>query len=188
MSTIEHTYARGNYGMNLFCIELLASQSPNGLQYGTPDLFNTNATAWGGGIGGINVSLRLADIPTGLSNMIGIDELRSGISPLDPRGTWAFGMVGASISAINDKGPNPSDRADGITSCTTLELAMSAAEMMRLGLPCDGSPVPGNYMASARSLHPGTVNCLSMDGSVQTVSDSIDDTIWIRLHSRFPNP
>lgn len=182
-----HEYARGNYGWNIFSGDLATTSGANGLHYGNPDLLNKNATVWGGGIGGINVSLRLSDIQTGLSNMVGIDEIRAGINPLDPRGTWAFGMVGASMTSINDRGPNPRDRDDGITSCTLLQVTLSAAEMARQGLACDGgTPVPANYMACARSQHSGLVHCLMMDGSVQTVSDSIDDTVWVGLHSRFP--
>ncbi len=33
-------YSRGNYGMNLFCVERNSNGGPNFLQYGTPDLVN----------------------------------------------------------------------------------------------------------------------------------------------------
>lgn len=71
-------YARGNYGLNVFCQDPLDENDPNALQYDSPDLVHVNATAWGGGIGGINRSLRFSDIPAGLSNMIGVDEIRAG--------------------------------------------------------------------------------------------------------------
>lgn len=178
-------YARGNYGLNVFCQDPLDENDPNALQYDSPDLVHVNATAWGGGIGGINRSLRFSDIPAGLSNMIGVDEIRAGIHPLDPRGTWALGMVGGSLTGLNDRGPNPLDGADGIVSCIQLELMLSAAEMGRQGMPCDSFRIPSNYFASARSRHTGLVHCLKMDGSVEAVSDSIDDSLWRTLHSRF---
>ena len=183
-----HEYARGNYAMNLFTDDVTANiNSPNGLRYGNPDLLARNATISGGGIGGVNTSVRFRDIPTGLSNMVGIDEIRAGLTSLDPRGSWAFGMVGASITSFNDRGPNPQDRKDGITSCTLLQVTLSASAMERQGMPCDGAgSTPANCLASARSQHTGLVHCLMMDGSVNAVSDSIDDNVWVQMHGRFP--
>ena len=181
-------YARGNYGINLFSESLTSTSgpNPNRLKYGSADLIGNNATVSGGGIGGVNTSVRFRDIPRGLSNMIGVDELRAGLTNLDPRGTWALGMSGASITSLNPTGPNPRDFSDGITSCSILELTLSAAEMSRQGMPCDGFQVPSNYFSAARSLHVGLVHCLFMDGSVHAISDNIDDGVWVVQHSRFP--
>ena len=185
--THGHEYARGNYAMNLFCEDIAVNNSPNQLKYGHPDLLTKNATITGGGIGGVNVSVRFSEFPNGLSNVVGVDEIRAGVSSLDPRGTWAFGMVGASITAFNDRGPNPKDRADGLTSCTLMQVLLSASELDRRGMPCDGTgSTPANFLASARSQHTGLVHCLMMDGSVNAVSDSIDDNVWVQMHGRFP--
>ena len=157
---------------------------PTGFRTGTNDLINTNATLWGSGVGGFNVSFGLQNFPNGLSNMVAIDEIRSGIDPLDPRGTWALGMVGASLTAVHAFGPNVTGGPDGINSCTMLTLTYSTAELKRLGMPCGSSPIPANFAATARSLHVGLVNVLKLDGSVQSINDGISREIWFRLHSK----
>jgi hypothetical protein len=156
----------------------------DGFSTGTNDLLNTNATLWGNGVGGINVSFPLAHFSRGLSNTVAVDEIRAGIDPIDPRGTWALGMAGASLTAINPYGPNAADAPDGINSCTILLLTYSSEELERLGMPCADSPIPSNFGASARSMHAGSVSVLKLDGSVGSVGNSISDEEWIRMHSR----
>ncbi|MEZ6034948.1 MAG: DUF1559 domain-containing protein [Planctomycetaceae bacterium] len=184
--TSGHTYARGNYGYNVghnsACFRFLPG-CPDGFDTGTNDLINTNATVSGSGIGGINVSFGFKHFPNGLSNIVGIDEIRAGIEPLDPRGTWALGMPAANMTAVEFPGPNP-EQPDRITSCTMLTLKYSTAELERLGMPCVDAPVPGNYSASARSMHAGLVNTLRLDGSVSPVQNSIDSGVWKQMHSR----
>jgi hypothetical protein len=185
--TRGHSYARGNYALNVGCNRVCLTFQPNcpdGFSTGTNDLVNTNATLWGSGVGGINVSFGLQSFSNGLSNVVAIDEIRAGIDPIDPRGTWAFGMAGASLTAVNPYGPNATDAPDGIDSCTMLQLTYSSAELIRLGMPCSDSPIPSNFAASARSLHVGLVNVLKLDGSVDSVSDNVSGDVWIHLHSR----
>jgi len=185
--TTGHTYARGNYSLNMgsnnVCFNFQAGCT-DGFDSGTDDLIDTNATVSGSGIGGINVSFAFQHFPNGLSNIVGIDEIRAGIETLDPRGTWALGMPAANISVIKYPGPNPAD-PDGITSCTMLTLKYSKAQLDRLGMPCIDAPIPGNFAAAARSMHVGLVNTLRMDGSVSSMPDSIDSNIWQQLHSRY---
>src|SRR5262249_36870618 len=45
-----------------------------------------------------NLGARLAAIKDGTSQTILFNEVRAGISPLDPRGTWALGFPSASIT------------------------------------------------------------------------------------------
>jgi prepilin-type N-terminal cleavage/methylation domain-containing protein len=187
-----HTYGRGNYGMNLGpnppCFRFQA-RCPQGFETGTADLAGTNATLWGGGVGGFNVSLGLRDVPVGLSNLIAVEELRAGIDPIDPRGTWALGMVGASLTAVHPNGPNTIDHPDGITSCTMLTLTYSSRELERLGMPCGDAPIPSNFAATARSQHAGLVHVLRLDGSVDAIGNTVSADLWTQLHSRTPlNP
>jgi len=183
---IGHTYARGNYAVNVGnnrpCF-LFRTGCAAGFYSGTDDLENTNATVWGNGIAGINVSFRLAEFPNGLSNIVAINEIRAGIEPRDPRGTWALGMPGANMTAVETPGPN-SEAPDGITSCTALTLEYSTAELKRIGMPCGDAAIPANFAASARSMHPGIVNALRLDGSVDTLQNEIDREVWWQLHSR----
>jgi len=183
--TRGHTYARGNYALNIGpnspCFVFQAN-CPTGFHTGTNDLENTNATLWGSGVGGFNVSARFRDFPDGLSNMVVADEVRAGIDPIDPRGTWALGMIGASMTAVHPAGPM--QQVDGIVACTPLTLSYSKTALERMGMPCTDSPIPSNFAATARSLHPGLVHTLRLDGSVHTVSENVDAEVWIRLHSR----
>lgn len=189
--TTGHPYARGNYGLNVGpnapCF-LFQPACSLGFNTGTNDVVNTNATLWGSGVGGFNVSFAFKDFPNGLSNMVAIDELRAGIDPIDPRGTWALGMVGSSLTAVHAAGPNLAMGLDGITSCTILTLKYSTAELERLGMPCSDSPIPSNFAATARSQHFGLVNVLKLDGSIQGVNTNISKDVWFNLHSKDPIP
>ena len=184
--TSGHSYARGNYGFNVgpnrACFSFRAGCT-DGFDTGTGDLANTNSTVSGSGIGGVNVSFGFNNFPNGLSNIVGIDEIRAGIEPLDPRGTWALGMPAANMTAVGFPGPNP-EFPDGITSCTMLTLKYSTAELKRLGMPCSDGPIPANFAAAARSMHVGLVNTLRLDGSVTGVQNSIDRDVWVQLHSK----
>jgi prepilin-type N-terminal cleavage/methylation domain-containing protein/prepilin-type processing-associated H-X9-DG protein len=179
------TYARGNYGLNVGMNECLAFQPNcvNGWQTGTDDLLNTNATIWGSGVCGFNVSFSFRHFPNGLSNMAAGDEIRAGIDAIDPRGVWALGMVAASLTSLHLAGPNANQR-DGINACTLLTLRYSEQELNRLGMPCGNATVPANFMAHSRSLHPGMVNVLFLDGSVRAFSNHTDEDVWRRVHSK----
>ncbi|NOX54507.1 MAG: DUF1559 domain-containing protein [Planctomycetes bacterium] len=181
-------YARGNYALNLGpnrpCFRFDPG-CPTGFSTGTRDLVRTNATLWGSGVCGFNVSFRFADFRRGMSNMVAADEIRAGLDPLDPRGTWALGMPGCSLTAVVRDGPN-THVGDGIVSCTELTLAYSREGLKRRGMPCVSSPIPGNIGASARSQHPGFVHVLMLDGAVQSISNSIAQNVWGKMHSKDP--
>lgn len=182
-----HTYARGNYAYNMGpnrpCF-LFQGNCNEGFNSDTNDLIGTASRIWGSGIGGFNVSFKFSDFPEGLSNQVAVDEIRAGISPLDPRGTWALGMVGASITAVHDGGPNHPEFGDGLTSCGTMWLTIGEDAMERMRMPCLTSAIPSNFAATARSLHPGVVNAMRLDGSVETIADSVESKVWLDLHSR----
>ena len=185
-NTAGQTYARGNYafnmGVNRTCINRYGS-CPLGFNADSPDLIAKASKVWGSGIGGFNVSYRLAEFPDGLSNMVAVDEIRAGISPIDSRGVWGLGMGGASISGAHPGGPN-STIGDGITACGILTLTMSEAELKRIGMPCQLSAISSNFAAAARSQHVGLVNVLRLDGSVGTIPDQVEPLVWRKLHSR----
>jgi hypothetical protein len=92
-------------------------------------------------------------------------------------------MPGANMTAVENPGPN-TEFPDGITSCTMLTLQYSTAELKRLGMPCVDALIPTNFAASARSMHPGIVNVLRLDGSVATQPNEIDREVWWQIHSR----
>lgn len=183
-----HTYSRGNYGLNVGvnapCFTFFPN-CPQGFSSDTNDLINTNTKVWGTGVAGFNVAFGFQAFSEGLSNIVAVDELRAGIDPIDPRGTWALGFVGASLTAVHAEGPNLIDSGlDGIMGCTLLTLTYSSQELKRRRMPCSNSAIEANFAATARSQHPGLVNILRLDGSVDSISDSISMELWANMHSQ----
>ena len=182
-----YTYARGNYGFNMginrMCINTNGN-CPLGFLSDSPDLANKATRIWGSGIGGFNFSYRLSDFPDGISNIVAIDEIRAGISPMDSRGVWALGMGGASITGAHQGGPNSALLGDGITACGVLTLEMGEDELKRKGMPCILSAIAGNFAATARSQHPNLVNVLRLDGSIASIANEVESLVWLKLHSR----
>jgi prepilin-type N-terminal cleavage/methylation domain-containing protein len=198
------TYARGNYAMNIgsngACFNIPRSGDPSTCEDGfTADGSNLavdNTTLSGNGVGGVNVSFKLADMQTGLSNLVGVEEIRAGIHPLDPRGSWALGFAAASGTVRHgiisgnedDAGPNnQSASSDDIQGCTQLKQAVGAENLARLKMPCFSSSnlySEVNLEATSRSLHPAGVHVLTLDGSVHFVSDNVNSDVWFQLHNR----
>ncbi len=189
-----NTCARGNYGINFgpdapcFLADPACSE---GFHTGDDDLENTNMHVWGSGIAGVNYSFRFRRFVGGMSNMVAVDEIRAGIDPVDPRGVWALGMAGASVTvrhgihsvggygAINSLSP----LSDDIVACSDLVSRYSAERLLDLGMPCQSNAIPANHQATSRSLHPGGVNVMMLDASVHFVSENINPGIWHRMHS-----
>lgn len=182
-----HTYARGNYALNMginpYCFNF-SDDCPDGFESDSKDLLNRVSKVWGSGVGGFNVSLQVSQFPEGLSNIVAVDEVRAGVSEIDPRGVWALGMAGASITGAHPGGPNSASEGDGITSCEQLGTEYGHSRLTRIGMPCKSALVPANYSATARSQHGGMVNVLRLDGSVESIADSVETDVWLKLHSR----
>ncbi|MFO1020058.1 MAG: hypothetical protein U0903_05105 [Planctomycetales bacterium] len=53
---------------------------------------------WNNGIGGINKCFSKNDFENGASTLVALEEIRSGVIPIDPRGVWALGQIGASMT------------------------------------------------------------------------------------------
>lgn len=198
------TYARGNYAMNMgtngACYNVTRPGFPttceDGFTVNGTDLTTDNTTMSGIGVGGVNIAFRFADMPTGLSNLICVEEIRAGFHPLDPRGSWALGYPAASGTLRHgvvsddedDAGPNnQSPFADDLQGCIQLRQVVGRDELARLRMPCFGTSHPlfgVNYQATARSLHTAGVEVLMVDGSVHFVSDNVNPDVWYRLHNR----
>lgn len=198
------TYARGNYGMNMgsngACYNILRpgemGTCDDGFTVDGTNLAVDNTTLSGNGVGGVNVSFKLADMQSGLSNLVCIEEIRAGVHPLDPRGSWALGYAGASGTLRHglvtrnedDAGPNnQGGSADDVQGCAQLKQAVGTGQLERLRMPCFGGPDPltaVNYEATSRSLHPAGVHVLTLDGSVHFVSDNVNPGVWFQMHNR----
>ncbi len=145
--------------------------------------------AIGTGIAGINQSLKLTDFVNGQATLAAVDEIRAGVHPLDLRGVWALGHIGSSITwghgvAGDDSGPNNQwERADDILDCHRLHEVMGGDRLQELGMPCVWY-IDRNQEATARSLHPGGVHVLFVDGAARFVGDAVDRGLWHVMHSR----
>lgn len=144
--------------------------------------FATNQLGSTGGVFGTNARRTTADITDGTSNTLAIGELKyrqsggPGFSYQDTRGTWSYGVMGASIFS-SKLGPN-SAVGDGVWGCRSYPIE---------GMPCvqtGSSTTTSATYSAARAYHIGGVHGAMADGSVRFFSDNISLTIWNGLGSR----
>ncbi len=188
------TFARGNYAINggSHC----PKDGPGTTSFRTGDaahLIMDRATRefryWGNGVAGFNVSFSLDDFENGAGSLVAIEEIRAGVHPIDPRGIWANGQIGGSVTwahGVNGDAYGPNNRhrkSDDLLDGDLLNNTVGAETLMKLGMPCVDY-VNFNSQATARSMHPGGVNLLMVDGAVRFVSDAIDPGLWHVMHSR----
>lgn len=188
---LDVEYARGNYALNAGT----SSQCyfPGDLEHPCPNGFFTAWTptlqAWGNGAAGFNKSFSLKDFPSGAGKSVAVDEIRAGLRPVDSRGVWSLGQIGASTTYSHglygdDGGPNcVNERADDIAGCGELHEVFSVEDLRRQRMPCC-SYCKQAEQATARSLHPGGVNVLTLDGASHFIADNVDLNIWHAIHSR----
>lgn len=176
-------WARGNYACNAGGIH-----GPNvGWLTTANGVSPTNDWGWaglptslrGGGVMCINFGYTLNKIPDGDSNTIMLGEVRTGghLSNLDPRGTWAMGMPGASVLTGHFS-----------WDCTTPNTSEANAD------DCEGAindPLGGMgawpgcpfQQAQARSRHGNGVNVVFADGAVRYINNSVSQANWWYMNS-----
>ncbi len=194
-----HEYARGNYAMNVGpdndCIDgTMTEDGPCvfGFIAAGGDLLTKNSQVWGSGVAGVNRAFRFKDITDGLSHTVVLDEIRSGIDPLDPRGVWSLGQVPSSLIARHGKHsdagrPNPvNNRSEEFIGCAALARKLGEGRLRAEQMPCFVvSPAnEANTLGAARSMHSEGVNVLFADGSVHFVQDDVNAEVWHAIHTR----
>jgi len=188
-------FARGNYAINggsefvMMNFGTLANPGPT-------DRFHYDERTrefqwWGNGIAGINKCFSLRDIDNGLSTTVALEELRAGLNPIDPRGVWALGQIGGSITwghgiSGDARGPNFMEAdtgADDIRHAPELYRTLGKKFIEDAGMHacsyCDE-----NAQATSRSMHPDGVNVLMLDGSVHFVANTVEPSLWHVMHAR----
>jgi prepilin-type N-terminal cleavage/methylation domain-containing protein len=122
----------------------------------------------------VNRGLKAGDATDGLSNTAAVCELRK-MEGEDTRGALHFG---ATVMYMHDVTPN------SFTEDRTRHCDRRAAELIA---PCrlTQDSWAGGWAHYARSQHPGGVNLLMLDASVQFVADSVSLTRWLQLSTPF---
>ena len=190
----EASFARGNYAINggahywVRSPGYLSNPRPEASHYEF-DAETRHFEFWGSGIAGINRCFKLDDVSNGLSTTVAVEEVRAGVDPIDPRGVWALGQIGSSITwghgVTGDAGqPNSvSAGPDDIARGPELFKLKGGEWLREEGMPCC-SHCDQSQQATARSRHPGGVNVLMLDGAVRFIANEIDPPLWQVLHSR----
>ena len=183
-------WARGNYAAN-GSVEFLDFSSM-GTSFVGPNSPGWSK-AWLRGAMGVNEASPLKQITDGAAQTCLLAEVRAGVVPVDRRGTWALGAVGASLlyghGSADDHGPNnpgvgyPNGTlidtfgGDDLAECAEIHQSFDAALLANIGMSCDEAGE--SVQATSRSLHPGGVNICMCDGSVHFISNDINvSTVW----------
>jgi prepilin-type N-terminal cleavage/methylation domain-containing protein/prepilin-type processing-associated H-X9-DG protein len=126
----------------------------------------------------VNLSLSMSGLlgMDGSSNTIAFNEVRVGPAGNDVRGSWAFGMYGASLSGGCPTGDcyGPNDRgccSDDVSGCN---------DRPDIAMGCwNGGYGQGN----ARSNHSAGVNSAFCDGHVQFLTNSVNTNVYFYMMS-----
>jgi prepilin-type processing-associated H-X9-DG protein len=203
---VEVEWARGNYaatagftdsdhttdGSNCFGNNPFDGQASDGIVPGDP----TNPALSKGPIFFFSTTgsngTRISEITDGTSNTCMFNEIRAGISPLDPRGVWALGHPGCSTTnAGRNYNPTPNNNLDSPDGQTYGDEMQNAYKFWYFGIGSQDlmgcfPNTPGDQVnsAMARSMHPGGVNSAFADGSVHFIKNNIDQYTWCILQSK----
>ena len=123
---------------------------------------------------GCNRGSSIAQIRDGTSNTLMVAEYLTG-QPEDIRG---FAYTFRSGSQFLHTALTPNDSSPDVL-LSHMHICVAEMNQPELNLPC--SCTGGPFTAAARSRHPGGVQGLLCDGSIQFYSDSTDSALWRSL-------
>lgn len=164
---------------------------------------------WPGALGGFEPGSRegqpLRRVKDGISKTLLATEVRARDEPRDQRGAWVLPWSGTSLLALDMEhvhdvamsddlrdiryvpSPNPvnphfnqlPNKTDGNIH-DHLYLCFRPLQAAQVGMPCSPSSGGREQIASPRSLHPGGVNAVALDGHVGFISDEVDRVAFAR--------
>lgn len=169
-SGIGGNWGRGNYAAN----GGFGSWWSDG-QALTPNGYSQNISS--DGVFTVNKGKNMSVCTDGTSNSVLFDEIRIGEVATDQRGVWALGVSGSSIVNNFSRGDchGPNDRnanSDDVLDCQDFADGRGGC--------WENCP---NTQAVSRSLHPGIVNVVFVDGSVSSIAETIDQPTWAMMHA-----
>jgi prepilin-type N-terminal cleavage/methylation domain-containing protein/prepilin-type processing-associated H-X9-DG protein len=169
-------YARGSYAANMGPAYHSTMVTYGGASPSTGINSGITITAGGPMCANFGDSVGGLSVEDGTSNTILVNHVRAGPAS-DPRGTWALGLIGASLTCgcpTGDcNGPNDTgSNSDDVYGCT---------DNPNQSQGCWGS---GFGQADGRAPHTGGINIALADGSVRFLRNTIDLTTWACLQSR----
>ncbi len=137
----------------------------NGVMGVSSDAFDNN------GVFIRNFPMRLRNIKDGLSKTLFVGERASNMSSL----TWTGAVLGGVVPA--QRYPNPADQLANAEAAAALVLSHGSREH----IPNDDLVFDAD---ATSSYHPGIVNFLFGDGSVQVISNEIEGSVYEALLTR----
>ncbi len=172
-------WARGNYAANAG-----PGWWPTSVNGGTYQ----EAYGMTGPIMGINFGSMLHRIPDGSSNTVLFNEVRIGVNANDPRGVWALGFPGSSITAGNAIGDctTPNDANEGSDDIEGCPKFFYPGIGVRDRCGCStgyGNQGWSSWQAQARGRHANGVNVVFADAAVRFVSNAVSQPTWFRMLS-----
>ncbi|MBI1248508.1 DUF1559 domain-containing protein [bacterium] len=169
-SSIGNGWGRGNYAANGGWGTWWSTG-----QTGTPNGYSKSIGR--DGVFTVNKGKNMSAVTDGTSNTSLFDEVRQGEVNSDQRGVWALGVAGSSIVCNFSTGDcwGPNDRnsnSDDVYDCKDMNNGSGGC--------WEGCP---STQAVSRSLHPGIVNVVFVDGSVHSIAETIDQPTWAMMHA-----
>jgi prepilin-type N-terminal cleavage/methylation domain-containing protein/prepilin-type processing-associated H-X9-DG protein len=173
--------AKGNYGGNWGSALWAPAQSTTytGKTAGMFEMAQLASKTTGKARAGYGKGVRIDDCVDGASQTMIASELAPVDSPMDGRGVWTWGMMGASFYTAHDA-PNAGPNIDVLPFVDPSAVPPTSPLYV-----ANANSTYTAWTAAARSYHSGgMLNIAMADGSQKTISDTVDIKVWQAIATR----